>query len=70
MPWIVKGLLLLAKSRRGRELLLAAGLGAIELARGERARKLYAKARTSVNDPVVRQTVRRSVRRAAQTIRP
>jgi hypothetical protein len=70
MPWIVKGLLLLAKSRRGRELLLAAGLGAIELARGERARKLYARARTSVTDPAVRQTVRRNVRRAAQTIRP
>jgi hypothetical protein len=70
MPWIVKGLFLLAKTRRGRELLFAAGLGVIELARGDRARKLYAKARTSVNDPAIRQTLTRNARRAAQAIRP
>ena len=43
MLWIVKGLLVLAKTRRGRELLFAAGLTAIELAQSDRARKLYAK---------------------------
>ena len=70
MLWIVKGLLILAKTRRGRELLFAAGLTAIELARGDRARKLYAKALSRVNDQAVKQTVTRSVRRVAQAIRP
>jgi hypothetical protein len=45
MPWILKALVLVAKSKRGRELLLAGALGAVELARGERARRLYGKAR-------------------------
>ena len=44
MPLILKGLLLAMKSRRGRELLFAGALGAFELARSDRARKLYAKA--------------------------
>ena len=57
MPWIVKALLILAKTRRGRRLLFAVGVAAIELARGERARKLYGKARTRVHDRVVKQTV-------------
>ena len=70
MPWLIKGLLILAKTRRGRELLFAGGLAAVELARGDRARKLYAKARTSVNEQAVKQTVTRSARRVAQTIRP
>jgi hypothetical protein len=43
MPWLVKGLLLALKSKRGRELLFAGALGAYELARSERARKVYAK---------------------------
>jgi hypothetical protein len=43
--WILKALLVVAKSRRGRKLLLAAGVGAAELARGDRARNLYAQAR-------------------------
>jgi hypothetical protein len=59
MPWIVKALLLLAKTRRGRKLLLAAGLGAVELAKGDRARKLYDSAKTKVIDPAVRQTLSR-----------
>ena len=50
MPWIVKALFILVKTRRGRELLFAVGLAAIELAQGDRARRLYAKARTSVSD--------------------
>jgi hypothetical protein len=66
MLWIVKGLFILAKTRRGRELVFAAGLAAFELAQSERARKLYAKVQTSVND----QTVTRSARRVAQLIRP
>jgi hypothetical protein len=70
MPWILKGLFILAKTRRGRRLLFGAGLATIELARGERARKLYAKARTSVDDQAVVKTVTRSARRVAQAIRP
>lgn len=69
MPWIVKGLLILAKTRRGRKLLFAVGLTAIDLAQSDRARRLYAKARTSVNDPAVRQTVTRRARKIAQAIR-
>ena len=60
MPWIVKGLFVLAKSRRARKLVFVAGLGAVELAQSEQARKLYGKARTTVND---------GARRAAHAIR-
>jgi hypothetical protein len=70
MPWVLKGLLVLTKTRRGRKVLFAAGVAAAEVARGERARKLYAKARTSVNDPALKQTVTRSARRIAHAVRP
>ena len=55
MSWILKGLVVLARTRRGRKLLLAAGLGAVEWATSERAQRLYATARTKVIDPAVRQ---------------
>jgi hypothetical protein len=42
--WILKGLFVLAKTRRGRKLLFAGALAVSELAQSERARKLYAKA--------------------------
>ena len=48
MPWLLKALLLALKSRRGRELLFAAGLGAVEAARSERARGLYARAANAI----------------------
>jgi hypothetical protein len=48
MPFILKALLILAKSRRTRKLLLAATFAAAELAQSPRARKLYSKARTRV----------------------
>ena len=70
MLWIVKGLFILAKTKRGRGLLFTVGLAAIELARGDRAQKLYAKARTTINDQAVKQTVRRGARRVAEAIRP
>jgi hypothetical protein len=44
MPWLVKALLLALKARRGRELLLAGGIGAVDIARSKRARELYARA--------------------------
>jgi hypothetical protein len=69
MPLILKALLVLAKTRKGRELLFAVGLTAVELARGDRARKLYAKARARVDDQAVKETVTRSARRVAQAIR-
>lgn len=55
MPWLVKALLVALKSKRGRELLLAGGLGAIEAARSERARELYARAWEVAADPRPRQ---------------
>ena len=60
MPWILKALLLLAKTRSGRKLVLAAGLGMIELAQSEQARKLYANARSKIVDPALRQTLTRT----------
>jgi hypothetical protein len=48
MPWIVKALFVLAKTGRGRKLLLAAGLGLLDLAQSDQARKLYANARAKV----------------------
>jgi hypothetical protein len=62
MPWIVKAVLLLAKSRRGRELIFATGLTAIEISRGDKARKVYAQARATVTDPAVRQSLDKGVR--------
>jgi hypothetical protein len=60
MPWIVKGVVVLARTRKGRKLLLAAGLGLLDLAQSDQARKLYATARTKVIDPALRQTLTRS----------
>jgi len=60
MPWIVRGLVVLARTRKGRKLLLAAGLGLLDLAQSDQARKLYATARTKVIDPALRQTLTRS----------
>jgi len=70
VPWLLKALFVLVKTRRGRKLLLTVGLGAVEVARGEQARKLYAKARTIVDDPTLKQKVSRRARKVAHTIRP
>ena len=43
VPWLIKALLLAAKSRRGRRLLVAGVVGAFELSRSAKARKVYAK---------------------------
>ena len=48
MPWVAKALLLALKSRRGRELLFAGAVAAVELAQSERARELYAQAAGTV----------------------
>jgi hypothetical protein len=66
VPWILKALFVLVKTRRGRKLVVATGLAAIELAQSERAQKLYAKARASIDE----QALKRRARRLAQAIRP
>jgi len=43
VPWLIKALLIAAKSRRGRRLLLAGVVGAFELSTSAEARKAYAK---------------------------
>jgi hypothetical protein len=50
MPWILKGLLLVARSKRGRELLFAGALAVVEAAQSERARKLYGRAGSAIRD--------------------
>lgn len=54
MPWLLKAVLLAAKSKRGRELLFTGALAAVELARSDRARELYSKARDVTTDPRLR----------------
>ena len=44
MPWLAKGFLMLMKTRTGRKLFFAVSLGVLELARSERAHKIYAEA--------------------------
>jgi hypothetical protein len=44
MPLLAKAFLMLMKTRSGRKLFFAVSLGVLELARSERAHKLYAEA--------------------------
>jgi hypothetical protein len=69
MPWLVKALLLVLKTKRGRELLFAGGLGAAEIARSERARRFYARAWDVAADPRPRRKAARLVRSAADRIK-
>ena len=69
MPWLVKALLLTLKTKRGRELLFAGGVGAIEIAQSERARKLYARAWQLAADPRPRQKAVGLVRTAAARVK-
>ena len=69
MPWLVKALLLALKTKRGRELLFAGGVGALEIARSKRARELYARAWEAVADPRPRQKAARLARDAAGRVR-
>lgn len=70
MPWLAKALLLALKTKRGRELLFAGGLGAVEIARSKRARELYARAWDVVGDPRPRQKAAGLIRNAARKLRP
>jgi hypothetical protein len=69
MPWLLKVLLLALKTKRGRELLLAGGVGAVEIARSKRARELYARAWEAAADPRPRQKAAGLVRSAAGRIK-
>ena len=69
MPWLVKALLLALKTRRGRRLLLAGGVGAVDFARSERARALYARAWEVAADPRPRQKAAGVVRDAAARVK-
>jgi hypothetical protein len=65
MPWLAKALLMALKTKRGRDLLLAVGIAAIEIARSRRARELYAGARQLAADPRPRQKAAGLARNAA-----
>jgi hypothetical protein len=69
MLWLAKALFIVARSRRGRKLLVTASVAAADLAQSERARKLYAKALSRVDEHPVAQSVTRRARRVAQGIR-
>jgi hypothetical protein len=69
MPWLAKALLLALKTTRGRELLFTGGLGALEIARSERARELYARAWETATDPRPRQKAAGLIRSAAGRLR-
>jgi hypothetical protein len=68
MPWLAKALLLALKTKRGRELLFAFGLGAVEIARSDRARKLYGRALEVAADIRPRQKVVGFARTAARRV--
>lgn len=69
MPWLAKALLLALKTKRGRELLFAGGIGAVEIARSKRAREVYARAWEVAADPRPRQRAARLVRTAAGRVK-
>jgi len=69
MPWLARALLLALKTKRGRELLFAGAIAAVELAQSERARELYAKAREVATDPRPRQAAGDAVRKATRHLK-
>jgi hypothetical protein len=69
MPWLAKALLLALKTERGRELLFAGGMGAVEIARSERARELYARAWQVAADPRPRRKAAGLMRDAAGRVK-
>ena len=70
MPWLIKGVLLAAKSRLGRELLFAGALGAVEVARSARARRLAAATWKLAADPRPRRAATGLARRVAARVKP
>lgn len=66
MPFLVKLALVVLRSKRGRELLFAASLAAIEIVRSEQARRTYATAANAVRDPRWRGAATGAVRKVAK----
>lgn len=69
MPWLAKALLLALKTKRGRELLFAGGIGALDMARSKRARELYARAWEAASDPRPRRKAAGFVRSTAARVK-
>jgi hypothetical protein len=69
MPWLFKALLLALKTKRGRELLFAGWIGAVDLARSKRARELYATAWRAAADPRPRRKAAGLVRTGAARVK-
>lgn len=63
-PLVAKALLFAVKTRRGREVLFAAVLGAVELAQSDQSRKVVARARRVATGPQARRVVEHSGRAA------
>jgi len=69
MPLLAKALLLALKTQRGRELLFAGWIEALDLARSRRARELYAAAWRAAMDPRPRRKAAGLVRTAAARVK-
>lgn len=69
MPWLAKVLLLALKTKRGRELLFAGGMGAIEIARSRQARDVYARVWEVATDPRPRRKAAGFARNAARRVK-
>lgn len=69
MPWLVKALLVALRTKRGRELLFAGSVGAIEIVQSDRARKLYARAWQLAANPRPRKTAARFAKNAAARVK-
>ena len=69
MPWLAKALLLFLKTKRGRELLFAGGIGVVEIATSERARRFYDRAWRVAADPRPRQKAARLAQNVADRIK-
>jgi hypothetical protein len=69
MPWLAKALLLVLKTKRGRELLFAGAMGALEIARSNRVRELYIQAKEVTADPRPRQKAAGLVRNAVDRVK-
>ncbi|HEU5244501.1 MAG TPA: hypothetical protein VFU33_08880 [Gaiellaceae bacterium] len=69
MPFLIKVLFLALKTKRGRELLFAGSIGAVDLARSKRARELYVRAWEAAADPRHRQRAAGLARNAAGKVK-
>jgi hypothetical protein len=69
MLWLIKGLLVAMKSRRGRRLVFLGVTGAVKLAQSERARVAYARAWSVATDERPRRKARAAARRVGAKVK-